>query len=163
MSTALRGFTLVIALIIGMLLIHLRLLDGLPGWTLATFYQDDTQYASGYADKAFRTVRDGMTEEELITLLGAPLGISWVFERTAPERVVVSFGADGKVEHVYPLDNSLRIAIGTEANLLQARMGAPSRKIFAYSRSPHDSSYRVRVVHVAGGRVTGKFHEYYVD
>lgn len=163
MSMAVRVFTLVTALITGMLLTHRWLLDGLPGWTLATVYQDDTQYAPGYSDKAFRTVRDGMMEEEVIALLGAPLGMSWVFERTASERVVVSFGTDGKVEHVYPLDNFLRIANGTETNILQAGIGAPDRRIFAYSRSPHDSSYRVRVIHVAGGRVTGKIHEYYLD
>ena len=48
-------------------------LDNLGGLIFPLFLEEDTEYAPGYSDKAFRKVVDGMTESDVYALLGQPL------------------------------------------------------------------------------------------
>ena len=52
---------------------HYYLLDGLDGFIWSHMFQEDTRYSARYSDTAFRNVRVGMSETELIQLLGEPL------------------------------------------------------------------------------------------
>jgi hypothetical protein len=58
---------------IAMLTGHLYLLDGLDGWLLSKGFAEESDYAAVYSDDAFRTVTHGMTTEEVLARLGAPL------------------------------------------------------------------------------------------
>lgn len=64
-------------LLAGLTLIHKRMLDGLDGWFASTVLgfgkDEDTEYAFGYSDQAFRRIKIGMTAEEVIGTLGPPL------------------------------------------------------------------------------------------
>ncbi len=55
------------------LLLHAYLLDGLDGWFFSTGFEEDTEYAGGYSDDAFRSVRLGMATRDVVALLGPPL------------------------------------------------------------------------------------------
>ena len=155
-----RTLIVSIALVVLATTLHVSLLDGVDGWLLAKLYDDDTQYASGFSDARFRNVRVGDTEAEVIALLGPPLGESWRWDG-GREAVQVSFDRDGRAEYVVP---SGRLRMGISSSEIQSLMGQPpDLKIFSYTRSPNDGSYRVRVIHFRQGLVTQKLHEYYMD
>lgn len=48
-------------------------LDGVCGWFFTPGFADDTEYACGYSDHAFRKVRLGMSADEVLALVGPPL------------------------------------------------------------------------------------------
>lgn len=92
--------------------IHNSLLDGLDGWFLTTVLglgkDEDTEYAPGYSDQAFRKVRIGMTAREVIATLGPPLDKAnlsggrevWRWSRSRADRsyrVRAILFVDGKV------------------------------------------------------------------
>jgi hypothetical protein len=150
------------ALVITVLMttLHLLSLDGLDGWLLATFYEDDTEYANGYSEAGFKNVRIGSSAAEVIALLGPHLGEAWGFEASDREYAQVSLDRDSRVEYVWPRG---RIRIGISIGELHSLMGPPDLKILSYTRSPNDRSYRVRVIHMRQGRVSEKLHHYYLD
>jgi hypothetical protein len=49
-------------------------LDGPRGCVVPLLLKTDTEFAAGYSNAAFRQVRVGMTADDVITLLGTPLG-----------------------------------------------------------------------------------------
>jgi outer membrane protein assembly factor BamE (lipoprotein component of BamABCDE complex) len=73
---------LVLVGIISLSVLHHYLLDGLDGWFFSAvldFEEDeDTVYAPGYTDKGFRRIKRGMTEQEVLNILGVPLGEVWI-------------------------------------------------------------------------------------
>jgi hypothetical protein len=81
------GIALSIAIAVGL---NYYLLDGVVDSILAHVVHEDTFYAPGYSDAAFRRVTIGMTEGEVTALLGRPLGTrqlpsgeaSWSFTRS---------------------------------------------------------------------------------
>ena len=48
-------------------------LDNLGGLIFPLFLKEDTEYAPGYSDQAFRKIAAGMTQTEVFTELGQPL------------------------------------------------------------------------------------------
>jgi outer membrane protein assembly factor BamE (lipoprotein component of BamABCDE complex) len=67
------------------------LLDGLVDSTHALFVREDTRYAPGYTDAAFRRVKIGMTQKQVSDLLGTPFArlpfsggqTTWWFSRNS--------------------------------------------------------------------------------
>src|SRR5262249_24865739 len=51
---------------------HYRL-DGIASCLLAALFQEDTEYAAGYASGAFQRLRPGMMKDEVLAILGQPL------------------------------------------------------------------------------------------
>jgi hypothetical protein len=92
-----------LALVLAGGILHVTLLDGLDGLLLSRFIVDfeDTRYASGYSDRAFRAVRVGMSTQEVLGLLGEPL------ERSRSERS----GLDTWRYSVSPSDASYRVRV----------------------------------------------------
>ncbi len=80
-------------------IIHFYWLDGL-GWAIVEFTVGQTTYAPGYREYKFRRIRVGMTEEEVIEILGRPPGKS----HRNPD---IWFYAYGKniLEDKYPEEN----------------------------------------------------------
>ena len=54
---------------------HFYPLDGLDGWLIGLTLTEDTVYAAGYSDAAFRQVRVGMTADTVLGILGRPLRV----------------------------------------------------------------------------------------
>ena len=52
---------------------HIRSMDGLDGLFFSRLFQEDTVYAPGYSDTAFRKVTVGMSQAEVLALLGPPI------------------------------------------------------------------------------------------
>ena len=52
---------------------HFRSMDGLDALLFSRMFQEDTVYAPGYSDAAFRKVTVGMSQAEVLALLGPPL------------------------------------------------------------------------------------------
>lgn len=48
-------------------------IDGLSGEIWDLIFTTDTKYANGYSDNRFNQIKIGMTEEEVLGILGAPL------------------------------------------------------------------------------------------
>jgi hypothetical protein len=98
-------------------LIQTCTVDGLEGLVLAALFDEDTQFAPGFSDERFASIRRHQSPAEVLGLLGEPLlrstdaaGVSWHF-----------------------------------------------------SRSPHDTHFRVRVVHFHEGTVDETLAEFSVD
>ncbi|MDA3875425.1 MAG: hypothetical protein PF795_15870 [Kiritimatiellae bacterium] len=63
------------------------LIDGLEGVVWGTIFEEDTEYAEGYTGMRWRKLRVGMTDEQVISIIGEPLntwtnknstvGMSW--------------------------------------------------------------------------------------
>lgn len=72
------GYLVVFVFLLGLSVLvslHAYLLDGLDGWAFGLGLQEDTVYAAGYSDRAFRKVTVGMGSDEVLRLLGEPLRI----------------------------------------------------------------------------------------
>ena len=52
---------------------HRRKIDGLSGEIYGLLLSTDTHYASNYSHQSFSKVKKGMTEKEVLSLLGEPL------------------------------------------------------------------------------------------
>ena len=63
----------ILAVLFALTLMHFYLLDGLDGWLFSQGFTEDTIYAAGYGDAAFRRVRVGMTADTVLSILGDPL------------------------------------------------------------------------------------------
>lgn len=153
------GFAVIILAAIGAWY-HFTSLDGVPGLVLRWILRDDTQYSAGYSDSAFRAVHAGMSAEEVLTTLGRPLGEVWMIE-TKPTDKCLSVS----------LEND-RIVHGCESRgvmpgMLKAdaanRVGVITGVSWLYSRSPHDTHYKMRVVHLDRGRTSDVLTGWYID
>ena len=83
-----------------------------------TIGRNATRYGAGYSENAFAQIRVGMTQEELLDLLGQPLErvtypsswsqMDWKYSQAASRSGhfhlrTVRFTPDGKVSHVFKL------------------------------------------------------------
>ena len=121
-------------------------LDGLNG--LLSAWKDNTVYAAGYSNRAFRWVRPGMGVEEVRGLLGDPVGC-WIRLRDAHGRFL-----PGSSKWL-PWSRECADEIAADPARLE---------VLCYTDSnPHDSSFRRRDVHLENGTVVRTFTEYYGD
>lgn len=161
------GISLVILALLcsALTVVHFYLLDGLDGWFLS-LAGEDTVYPAGYSDSGFRRVYRDMPETALLELLGPPLGEVWIYSEKLPSRLnsLVSFAGDVvdqiRVERAPSL---LRVVAGMERRDVLQVAGSPREKVFIYSQSRGDQSYRVRTVTLVHGRVTRVKHCFYAD
>lgn len=66
----------ILSIILFMAGTHVYLLDGIDGWLFRMLQEEDnTCFAVGYTDEAFRSLRTGMSSEVVVSLVGQPLGI----------------------------------------------------------------------------------------
>jgi hypothetical protein len=101
-----------------------------------------------------------MKDEEVLTLLGRPLGEVWMIEPKEGDRCLSIYLQDDKV--VYGCENR-GVATGMPKSEVTNRVGRVKSVSWLYSRSPHDTHYRMRVVHLAQGRVTDVLTGWYLD
>ncbi len=114
-----------IALGVSLAAFHHLVLDGIPGLVGSKLFAEDTVYASGYSDRAFRRVQTGMTMKQVVELLREPVCV-----RTDPYALAKFSG---------------------------------STECWAYSHSPSDTNYRIRLICFRDGLVRAKRAEYWFD
>ena len=139
--------------------VHRSLLDGIDGWILERLYAEETEYATGYSDQAFRGITPGLTERETLSALGPPLLESWFYEKPNEAAHVIIFD---EVGHVSPSSQSTRLVGGSKSDVLNV-LGEPMMRTLIYSRSRHGGSYRIRSVEFRGSSVARTIHSYYWD
>jgi inner membrane protein len=124
--------------------------------------REDTAYASGFSEKAFRTITPGMSEAQVRRLLGAPIGESWFYSprgqpfqpamtRSASsfedECLAVSFDA-GTVGTALDPDACKKLGIepGVSLSDVERLLGSPPESCWRYTWSPRDRRHRKRIV-----------------
>ena len=119
-------------------------MDGLRGLLLA--WDDNTVYAAGYSDRAFRQVRSGMGLDDVRGLLGEPVGC-WLRIRDAHRR----FQPDLKW---FPWGPDCAEPIAAEPACIE--------RLCYSDANPHElSSFRRRDIVFENGTVVRKFTEFY--
>lgn len=156
-----------IALVLIVASMHLYLLDGIEGELYSIAFKEDTLYASGYTDNAFRRITPGIRESEVKEILNTPLDEAWIY-KCGPALAGGTVGlSDNLVVHVHRFSGETTCLKGISAGMtemeLLRRMGQPIRKSLIYSRSRHDQSYRVRTVTLERGVVVDRKSYFYVD
>jgi outer membrane protein assembly factor BamE (lipoprotein component of BamABCDE complex) len=144
--------------------VHACSLEGLDGLLFARTVHEDTIYAPGYSDAAFRKIHRSMSEAEVLRLLPSPIGEVWIYSEHGSSLASVQF-AQNVVDDVsadgMPRLNAVRVGMTKEQVI--ALVGAPPAKNLIYTRSKSDSSYHVRVIGLRDAKVTEKISEFYVD
>jgi outer membrane protein assembly factor BamE (lipoprotein component of BamABCDE complex) len=159
-----RILLVVLLLALAIAALHAYSLEGIDGWFFSRHFAQDTEYAPGYTDRAFRQVHRNMTEEQVRNVLPAPLGEVWIYEDRGPALASVDFAGE-RVESVRPgtVPKLQTVRPGmTKAAVLRS-LGPPPEKTLVYSRRPTDVSYHVRVVLLRDGRVAKRISEFYLD
>jgi hypothetical protein len=162
-----RALFVLVLLVACVAALHAYSLEGIDGWFFSRFKNDfpeDTEYAPGYSDQAFRRVRRNMTEAEVRNVLPPPLAEVWIYDDRGPTLTSIDFAGE-RVEGVRVGESAklkdVRSGM-TKAEVLRL-VGEPREKTFVYSRRPTDVSYHVRVVRFRDGRVAERIAEFYVD
>jgi hypothetical protein len=143
---------------------HAYSLEGLHGRVFARVMEEDTIYAPGFNDVAFRRVHRGMSEADVIREVAPPLGEVWFYDDGSVTGASVGF-AGNRVDHADRVAHPLlaRVAAGATKDDVRKMLGEPREKSFVYSQSKVDKSYHVRAVIFRDGRVTERLSEFYVD
>jgi len=129
------------------------------------FRGEDTSYAAGFSEAAFRSMRLGLTENEVRDLLGSPYQEWWFYtepdDRPPDERpaarnacLIIRLRGD-RVVSAY--ENSRCVAGGVTVGLtgldLRQRLGSPRESCWQYSWSPTGAAHRSRQVCFTNGAV----------
>ena len=132
-------------------------MDGISGLIIGTVLGDGTEYAIDYSDHNFGLIRPGMTQAEVESLVGTPIGETWAYaqhQADCPdvylERGSVVYGC-----------NAFDITKGTRAAEVFSRLNAPNDITWLYSRRGRRKDYRERVVTFRGCLVTARHSEWY--
>jgi inner membrane protein len=139
--------------------------DSILGFAL----RENTSYASGFSDTAFRSVTPGMSEQDLRGLLGAPHREDWYYPprdqpalRAADASAAAILGECLGVSFEYgfavnAIDEdscgNLGLWIGTSVDDARRVLGPPREACWAYTWSPTGAFHRGRMVCFLNSRV----------
>jgi outer membrane protein assembly factor BamE (lipoprotein component of BamABCDE complex) len=139
-------------------------------------YRDTTIYAAGFTEQKFSQLKEGMTDEEVFTLLGPPLSTeSRVIEevliyngasaengraaKVKPVTAKIVLGSDGRVSEI-AYDSTGGARPGMSKGEILEVLGAPTRierssaTSLSYSRPGGEVIFRGRVIEIGpDGRV----------
>ena len=131
--------------------------------------REDTAYASGFSEPAFRTITPGAADREVRRLLGAPHGESWFYPPKDHPLQRAATAAASSVQHeclavrfetgvvVAALERNackqLGIESGTSLIDVQRSLGSPPESCWQYSWSPRGGNHRMRMVCFVNGSV----------
>ena len=141
---------------------HRHQLDSFDDWLWCLIMEDETIYAKGYSESAFKKIKIGIKKEQVINLIGKPLAETWLYSNDYLS--VVSF-EDDKVVHIDIGENMnlKKIKIGMIKKEVLQNIGKPLFERWGYSKRIKDVSYRVRFITFAQGLVVEVYHDVYID
>ena len=132
---------------------------------VGTALRENTTYAEGFSESAFRAIEQGQSDRHVRDRLGPPVGESWVYplpsQRAAEtsaasldgcrairfDRDVVAAAFDGDA------CRKAGITVGTPLGEVRQRLGPPPESCWQYTSSPRGAHYRVRGVCFVGSTV----------
>jgi len=139
--------------------------DSILGFAL----RENTSYASGFSDAAFRSVTPGMSEQDLRGLLGAPYREDWYYPpRDQPAlRAGEAFAGAAwrecvgmRFEYGFTVSTidqdscgNLGLWIGTSLDDARRVLGPPREACWGYTWSPTGAFHRLRLVCFLNSRV----------
>jgi outer membrane protein assembly factor BamE (lipoprotein component of BamABCDE complex) len=167
----LKGILLSLITAGSILLLNFYLLDGIVGCFVSSFFKEDTLYAPGYSDAAFRRISKGMARQKVFDVLGSPLGEAWSYGDSP--WIFFEEGKVTKTSNVFP-EKSVNKQNYSEALFKQIKknmtreevlhvLGPPLTESWIYSTSPGDMSYRMRTITFVDEKVKDICHEFYID
>lgn len=118
-------------------------------------FRENTEYASGFSDQAFRAIKPGDSHAHVRQLLSAPLGEWWDYEpRDVDGCPFVYLESDvvGTLDHL-EVCAKRGIRPGMSRGEVEQALGAPDGVCWRYTRSAGGRPYRVRVVCFSDGKV----------
>lgn len=124
--------------------------------------REDTAYASGFSEKAFRNITPGISDQEVQRVLGAPIGESWFYaprgqpfqpamtrsaSASQDECLAVTFDT-GAVATASDRDACKKAGIetGMARSDVERLLGSPPESCWRYTWSPRNRRYRMRMV-----------------
>jgi inner membrane protein len=123
---------------------------------------EQTEYASGFSERALRGVRRGEAERAVREALGPPLAEEWFygFDETQP-CLTVGFVKDLVVSARDP-EACLELGVdtGTARASVQATLGVPMHACWHYTTAPAHAYFRERRVCFENGKVLGVFRSW---
>jgi hypothetical protein len=115
---------------------------------------EQTEYASGFSERAFASVRSGMSEAEVAQLLGSPLEQWWQYADNPGECRIVVFAQDRVVRwRNYDFCTPPGIGVEMSADAVRQIIGEPPGALWNYSRSAGGRPYQTRGVWFESGKV----------
>jgi len=76
---------LVCAVCIGAMAAHRAPLDGCYGNFLSLIFKEHTIYTDGYSNRGYRNIRNGMTKNDVLAIIGEPFYTNEDWKRWGPE------------------------------------------------------------------------------
>jgi hypothetical protein len=136
--------------------------DAIAGFVV----RDDTVYAAGFSESAFRAVGTGQSERDVRQALGPPLIEYWVYlppdaappsERAAPSEprcIEVTF-ENGAAVAMFEREacRARGVHRGATTDEVTRLLGPPLESCPQYTRSPRHGTFRERLICFANGRV----------
>jgi inner membrane protein len=131
--------------------------------------REDTVYARGFSEDAFRTVTPGASDQDVRRLVGAPFGESWIYApkdqpfQPAEARSAAAFSNQclavrfetGAVVSALDREACRKLGIdnGSSRADVERLLGSPPESCWRYSWSPRHGHYRMRMVCFMNARV----------
>jgi outer membrane protein assembly factor BamE (lipoprotein component of BamABCDE complex) len=150
--------------------------DPLRERVLGVALREDTVFAKGYSEQAFRHAAVGDDEDTVRRSLGEPFGESWFFapkgwtflsamEVSAANLPSGCFGVrlnEGVVEETHEREpcGALGLAAGASRAEVRRLLGSPSESCAEYSMSPGHGHFRMRMVCFLHGKVEAVFRRW---
>jgi outer membrane protein assembly factor BamE (lipoprotein component of BamABCDE complex) len=162
-----RGVSIGLSLLAATLVVHFSRLDGIVGVFAPAIYPTQTNYAARYSDARFRRIQKGMTENDVVSIIGEPLSESWTYSGAVPTCRVLWYNegiltlpktADGQSNC-----GSLHLNNGMTRATVSSILGPPSNIAWMYTESRTGRSFRQRIVEFNSGVVSKVVAEFYID
>lgn len=138
--------------------------------------REDTAYARGFSEAAFRAVKRGDTESQVQARLGPPVRENWFYTpKVAPDTSAVDLAAaafpdecvtalfeDGRLTGAIAHEpcRARGLAVRMSRDDVQQRLGPPAESCWSYTWSPANRRHRVRMVCFAGDTVHAIFRHW---
>jgi inner membrane protein len=138
--------------------------------------REDTAYASGFTEMAFRTVTVGTSDDEVRGLLGTPVEESWFYSpRGQPFQSALTRSAAARQDECLAITfraGTLATAIDRDAcqtrgiesgkspAYVERMLGTPAESCWRYSWSPRNRHHRMRMLCFLNGRVESVFRHW---
>lgn len=169
-------------LLVFILVLNYYMVDGIFNFPFYFGAKGNTEFSNGFTASKFRNVKVGMSQEDVLHLLGEPISKNWQYVRTSKpvgEARVVSF-EEGVVVGAYVMnpgdvkentqvapsytENAIsKVRKGYTENEVISLIGEPLEQFWVYSTKKKESSYLERGVVFVNGTVVRRHSDVYVD
>jgi hypothetical protein len=123
---------------------------------LGVVLREDTEFASGYSEDAFRQFAPGDSQAHVRQRVGPPLGEWWDYPMTPANPCPFVYAEGGVVSSIDLLDVCRQhgISVGMSLDAVREKLGVPSGVCWKYSRAGGSGrAFRGRVICFADGAV----------